>query len=378
MTKKNIFISYSHKDEKWKDRVITHLKVIEPVCDFNIWDDRKIKDGDDWLPEIEEQLNAANVFILLISANFLSSNFINRNEIPTILERREKEGLVVLPFILKPCSWQKISWLSKIQLLPQDGRPLIKGNEYEIENDLSILSDVIHKIATPPNDVKIYSLSDYNSNSTSKVLPKKKKTTKRKPPKSKTFISKNGILQSAEGNNNYQHIGDVYNTIKPPDKKILPPPNSIGSDLLLKQRIQTLFNKIGEERAKRFGPSGYAVLSNNFKSTFGIKNNKWTIIWEYPIECAPDIIEYLEDKYSNTIQGRKEKAWNKKNYIPPRNIMYAKESELLSHLGFTTKSQEIKEMLNKFFGVQSHSKLTNNQHWQFIRYLENLIQNRYD
>ena len=55
---------------------------------------------------------------------------------------------------------------------------------------------------------------------------------------------------------------------------ILPPPNSIGSDPLLKQRILTLYNKIGQEREKRFPDSGWQVLAKNFKSDFGIKNNK--------------------------------------------------------------------------------------------------------
>jgi hypothetical protein len=382
MSRKSVFISYSHKDEEWKNRVIVHLKVIESVCNINIWDDRKIEVGDDWLPEIEKQLNLASISILLISADFLSSNFIKRKEIPNILKRRAKEGLVVIPFILKPCSWQKIPWLKKIQLLPQDGRPLIKGNEYEIENDLSILSDVIHKNIFPVNpkkEAKIFKLNDFKNNSSSTQSLETKKTNKSSTPKkSKITVSPNGILQIAKGNKNVQIVGDIYHTSKPPNKIVLPPPNSIGSDTLLKQRIQTLFNKIGEEREKRFPGSGYSVLAKNFKSDFGIKNNKWTIIWTYPIECAQEITEYLESKYANTIQGRKENAWSKESYIPPRNIMYAKETELLLHLGLTTKSVEVKEMLNNFFGVQSHTKLSTNQHWQFVKYLENLIKLKYD
>lgn len=382
MSNKSIFISYSHKDEEWKNRVIIHLKVIESVCNLNIWDDRKIEIGDDWLPEITKQLNLANITILLISADFLSSNFIKRKEIPTILKRRAKEGLVVIPFILKPCSWQKIPWLGKMQLLPQDGRPLIKGSEYEIENDLSILSDVIYKNVfpvIPQKEAKIFRMDDFKNNSPSPHPEVTKQTGKsRTTKKSKITVSPDGVLQIAKGNKNIQIVGDIYNVSKPPDKKTLPPPNSIGSDTLLKQRIQTLFNKIGEEREKRFPGSGYSVLARKFKSDFGIKNNKWTVIWTYPIGCAQAIIEYLESKYSNTIQGRKDNAWSKENYIPPRNIMYAKETELLSQLGLTIKSEEVKEMLNNFFGVQSHTKLSTNQHWQFVKYLENLLKHRYD
>lgn len=382
MSKKSVFISYSHKDEDWKNRLVTHLKVIESASNLTIWDDRKIEIGDDWLPEIEKQLNLANISILLISADFLTSNFIKRKEIPIILKRRKKEGLVVIPFILKPCSWQRISWLSKILVLPQDGRPLIQGNEFEIESDFSILSDVIFKIifpVIPSKEAKIFKIDDFQKTASPNQLEKINKPKKRgRRRKSSMFVSPEGVLQIAKGNKNIQVAGDFYNTTKPPNKIILPPPNSIGSDTLLKQRIQTLFNKIGEEREKRFPGTGYSVLANKFKSDFGIKNNKWTIIWTYPVECASEIIEYLEAKYARTIQGKKENAWGKENYIPPRNILYAKESELLKQIGLSTKSLEVKNMLNKFFGVKSHTQLTTNQHWQFVKYLENIIKNKYD
>jgi len=381
MFNKSIFISYSHKDEEWKNRAITHLNAIESICNFTIWDDRKIESGDDWLPEIKNQLKLANIAILLISADFLSSNFIKREEIPTILERRAKENLVVIPFILKPCLWQNIPWIAKMQLLPQDGRPLIKGNEYEIENDLLNLSNVIYNNLlqnSSQKEPKILKMDDFK-NCASAIYPEVTKQTgkSKSPKKQKSTVPSDGISQIVEGTNNIQ-IAKIYNVSKPPEKKILPPPNSIGSDPLLKQRIQTLFNKIGDEREKRFPNSGYSVLARKFKSDFGIKNNKWTVIWTYPIGCAQEIIKYLEDKYANTIQGRKDNAWSKENYIPPRNIMYEKETKLLLHLGLTTKSAEVKEMLNNSFGVLSHTNLSINQHWQFVKYLENLIKRRYD
>ena len=53
MTAPSIFISYSHKDEEWKDRVVTHLRVLEMEDMLDVWDDRRIEAGDDWFPEIE-------------------------------------------------------------------------------------------------------------------------------------------------------------------------------------------------------------------------------------------------------------------------------------------------------------------------------------
>jgi hypothetical protein len=96
MLKKRIFVSYSHLDEEWKEKVITHLKVIEAESNIMIWDDRKIAAGEDWLPEIEKQIALASVALLLLSANYLTSNFIIRKEVPAILRRRKKEGFVVI------------------------------------------------------------------------------------------------------------------------------------------------------------------------------------------------------------------------------------------------------------------------------------------
>ena len=103
MTAPTVFISYSHKDEKWKNRLVTHLGVLEKEGLLDLWDDRKIESGDDWRPEIEKAINKAAVAILMISANFLTSNFILDVEVPKLIARREKEGLRVIPLIVVNC-----------------------------------------------------------------------------------------------------------------------------------------------------------------------------------------------------------------------------------------------------------------------------------
>ncbi len=109
-----VFISYCHKDEEWKNRLVTHLKVLEIEGFYQSWDDR----------QIDTALNRARVVVMLISADYLVSRFINDVEIPRILERKREEGVFILPVIVNPCPWQKVSWLSSIQVLPQDGKPL--------------------------------------------------------------------------------------------------------------------------------------------------------------------------------------------------------------------------------------------------------------
>ena len=187
------------------------------------------------------------------------------------------------------------------------------------------------------------------------------------------------VEMSIQGDNNTQICGDGFVMVnygpstRQPNISILPPRNSIGEDPLLKNRIRTLFNKIGDERKKRFGNSSYPVLYKKFKTDFKIKNNKWTVIWQWPKECAGPIIKYLERKYNNTIAGRIEKAASKENYIPARPYLYKIEKELLSHLGLKLDSKEVKESLENYFGVTSHTKLTHLDHWQFVSYLEGVV-----
>jgi predicted nucleotide-binding protein len=102
-TMPKVFISYSHKDEAWKNRLQTQLTVLERQGLLSVWEDRQIAGGDEWYPEIEQAIESAQVAILLISADFLGSKFILGKEVPPLLERRKKEGLRVIPLILKPC-----------------------------------------------------------------------------------------------------------------------------------------------------------------------------------------------------------------------------------------------------------------------------------
>ena len=84
-----VFISYSHLDEGWKDRVQKQLKVLETAgIDLVTWEDRRISAGSDWRPEIEQAIDDCDVAVLLVSKNFLTSGFIMGNEVPALLQRR--------------------------------------------------------------------------------------------------------------------------------------------------------------------------------------------------------------------------------------------------------------------------------------------------
>lgn len=100
----DIFISYSHQDKQWLTRLQTHLKVLQNLYGkVKYWDDTQIGIGDTWLKEIEKNLNSASIAILLISTDFLASDFVMRKEVPQLLERAKNRGVRIMPLILSPC-----------------------------------------------------------------------------------------------------------------------------------------------------------------------------------------------------------------------------------------------------------------------------------
>jgi len=135
-----VFISYSHHDEAWKDRLVRHLRVLKLEGNLEVWDDRRISAGDEWRGEIQNAMEHARVAVLLISADFLNSEFIRGTEVPRLLERHAKEGLRIIPLIVHPCPWQQVDWLPAIECRPMDGRVLSKGRRVRVEEDLSALA----------------------------------------------------------------------------------------------------------------------------------------------------------------------------------------------------------------------------------------------
>ena len=124
MPRKKIFISYAHKDDSHRKRLVEHLQVLENQGLVALWDDRQIGAGQNWYDEIDRQLQSCQVAVFLVSPAFLSSKFISTVEVPTLLGRHQQQGMHVMPLLIRDCTWELVPWLKAMQMRPAEAESL--------------------------------------------------------------------------------------------------------------------------------------------------------------------------------------------------------------------------------------------------------------
>ena len=117
-----VFICYSHKDKRWLDDLQTYLTPHRDV-QVSVWSDTKIEPGEKWFKEIQVALDSSKVAVLLVSPNFLASEFINKHELTPILKKAEKGDLKIIWIPVRACGYQKTP-LKDFQAVIDVGKPL--------------------------------------------------------------------------------------------------------------------------------------------------------------------------------------------------------------------------------------------------------------
>lgn len=124
MSALKVFYSYSHRDERHRETLETHLSLLEREGLIAPWHDRKVSAGSEWKGEINQHLELANIILLLISADFLASNYCYDIEMARALERHDAGEAKVIPLIVRPVDWLSAPF-AKLQALPSGGRPVV-------------------------------------------------------------------------------------------------------------------------------------------------------------------------------------------------------------------------------------------------------------
>ena len=143
MVRRELFISYSHRDLKWLEQLRTHLKPLERNYNLERWDDSRIKPGDKWLAEIEQALARAAVALLLVSPDFVASDFIDRKEMPSLLDAAQNQGLAILWVPLRPISLKLFPQIEQYQALFSPERTLADMTAVEQDRTLAKISETI-------------------------------------------------------------------------------------------------------------------------------------------------------------------------------------------------------------------------------------------
>ncbi len=140
----SVFVSYSHKDKVLKEKLLEHLKPLERINLIETWTDKEIKPGQEWRSEIVEKLNVADVILLLISVDFINSDFCYQIELEKAMERHEGDEARVIPIILRACLWNHTPF-AKLQALPTSAKavtswPDIDGAMTDIARGVEVVA----------------------------------------------------------------------------------------------------------------------------------------------------------------------------------------------------------------------------------------------
>jgi hypothetical protein len=119
----SVFVSYAHEDEGYKNELLKHLKPLEQLHLVDAWHDRRIKAGEEWGKMISDQLQRADIILLLVSIDFINSPYCHDIELEKAIQLHRQGKARVIPVILRNCLWHHMPF-ADLQALPTDGKAI--------------------------------------------------------------------------------------------------------------------------------------------------------------------------------------------------------------------------------------------------------------
>jgi TIR domain len=123
--KASLFYSYARKDARLRENLEKSLAQLKREGKITDWYDREILAGSVWDDVIKQQIERARIILLLISPDFMASEYIWRTEVALAMGRRSRNEVIVIPVIVRPADWHSAPFGS-LQALPRDGKPVVK------------------------------------------------------------------------------------------------------------------------------------------------------------------------------------------------------------------------------------------------------------
>jgi len=163
----SIFVSYAHADEGLRNELAKQLRVLERQGIIQSWHDQKMLPGSNRRQEIDQQLNSAQIILLLLSPDFMNSDSCCNVELKRAIERHNANEACVIPIVLRPVDWQELP-IGKLRALPTDANPVTKWSDRDeaffnvtqgikqVVKTIKERSLPISKEAPPTTTVRIY------------------------------------------------------------------------------------------------------------------------------------------------------------------------------------------------------------------------------
>src|SRR6266581_8391436 len=142
-----VFISYSHKDQTFREELGIHMSNLKRQNIISSWYDGNIAPGSEWEPEIMHHLTTAQIILLLISADFIHSDFCYSIEMKQAINRHNAGEARVIPILLRPTDWQDTSF-DKLQMLPTGAKAVTKWRRRD-----DAFADIVKGIRASINDL---------------------------------------------------------------------------------------------------------------------------------------------------------------------------------------------------------------------------------
>jgi internalin A len=151
VAKDKVFLSYSHKDKKWRDELETHLKPYLRNGIITSWSDQQIEPGSQWLAEIESALTNSRIAVLLVSPDFLGSDFIHEHELGPLLKKAEQGGAKILWIPIRSSAYRQTP-LKNYQAIIDPSKPLAGMSKAKRDQALVEICERIQKEVNRTNE----------------------------------------------------------------------------------------------------------------------------------------------------------------------------------------------------------------------------------
>lgn len=184
-----VFFSYSHLDEEHRNQLEAHLASLRHEKKIESWHDRRLLAGSNFGSEIDQQINDADVILLLVSANFLNSMYCYSIEMGRALERHHAGEARVIPVIVKPCDWESTP-LGGLLATPRDGKAITTWPNFD-----EAFTDVAKQIRKVVDEINASSLKTISSSPLQPALSMRSSDISISPPRSSNLRLKQSFTE---------------------------------------------------------------------------------------------------------------------------------------------------------------------------------------